>query len=361
MGVPLMRTKLWAYAVGAVAGGVGGVRSHARSSAAHVDTFNFQFSVIVLCDGGPGRHGQRVGRASSARVVLTWINSTGMSRSASTSTTLRDLNRLPRTSSALRARPGADDAVPARRLHPPACSEPEAGQQQALESRRDAQRPPQDGCRRHDARALLDARGGHASSSAASSRSTTSTSPSPRGDRRADRPQRRGQDHVLQRAHRPLPAHYGERAVRRPSQSPACRAAQDRRPRHGPHLPEHPAVRHDDGSGERHGGDAPAPEAAVLRRTILRLAQAAPRGARGAGRSPGSCSSSSASAAPPTSSPRTSPYGDQRRLEVARALGAAPEAAAARRADGRHEPAGVGALHRVRPRAYATRAGSPSC
>ena len=41
-------------------------------------------------------------------------------------------------------------------------------------------------------------------------------------------------------------------------------------------------------------------------------------------------------------------YGDQRRLEVARALATRAEAAAARRADGRHEPERDGGVHRVR-------------
>ncbi len=36
-------------------------------------------------------------------------------------------------------------------------------------------------------------------------------------------------------------------------------------------------------------------------------------------------------------------YGDQRRVEIARALASEPDAAAARRADGGHEPPGVGA------------------
>ena len=53
---------------------------------------------------------------------------------------------------------------------------------------------------------------------------------------------------------------------------------------------------------------------------------------------------------------RNLPYGDQRRLEVARALALRAEAAAARRADGRHEPAGVGAVHGVRAAACATSA-----
>ena len=41
-------------------------------------------------------------------------------------------------------------------------------------------------------------------------------------------------------------------------------------------------------------------------------------------------------------------YGDQRRLEVARALATRAAAASARRADGRHESSGDGRLHRVR-------------
>ena len=44
---------------------------------------------------------------------------------------------------------------------------------------------------------------------------------------------------------------------------------------------------------------------------------------------------------------RNLPYGDQRRLEVARALATRAAAAAARRADRRHEPAGVRRVHRV--------------
>ena len=46
---------------------------------------------------------------------------------------------------------------------------------------------------------------------------------------------------------------------------------------------------------------------------------------------------------------RNLPYGDQRRLEVARALATEPKLLAARRADRGDEPAGDGRLHRVRP------------
>ena len=53
------------------------------------------------------------------------------------------------------------------------------------------------------------------------------------------------------------------------------------------------------------------------------------------------------------------PYGDQRRLEIARALATAPDAAAARRAGRGHEPAGDRRAHGPHPPTSATRA-SPS-
>ena len=55
----------------------------------------------------------------------------------------------------------------------------------------------------------------------------------------------------------------------------------------------------------------------------------------------------------------TLPYGDQRRLEVARALATDPEARPPRRADGGHEPAGDGRRSRRSRTACATRRGSP--
>ena len=54
-------------------------------------------------------------------------------------------------------------------------------------------------------------------------------------------------------------------------------------------------------------------------------------------------------------------YGDQRRLEIARALASEPQAAAARRADRRHEPAGVEASSRSSCAPCATIAVSRSC
>jgi branched-chain amino acid transport system permease protein len=77
MGVPLMRTKLWSYAVGAVAGGVGGAFFATIVGTVSVDTFTFQFSIIVLCAvilGGMGN----VWGAILGAVVITWFNYTGL-------------------------------------------------------------------------------------------------------------------------------------------------------------------------------------------------------------------------------------------------------------------------------------------
>jgi branched-chain amino acid transport system permease protein len=77
MGVPLMRTKLWSYAVGAVAGGVGGAFYATIVGTVNVDTFTFAFSIIVLCAvilGGMGN----VWGAILGAVVITWFNYTGL-------------------------------------------------------------------------------------------------------------------------------------------------------------------------------------------------------------------------------------------------------------------------------------------
>jgi branched-chain amino acid transport system permease protein len=77
MGVPLMRTKLWSYAVGAVAGGVGGAFYATIVGTVNVDNFEFSFSIIVLCAvilGGMGN----VWGAILGAVVITWFNYTGL-------------------------------------------------------------------------------------------------------------------------------------------------------------------------------------------------------------------------------------------------------------------------------------------
>jgi branched-chain amino acid transport system permease protein len=77
MGVPLMRTKLWSYAVGAVAGGVGGAFYATIVGTVNVDTFIFSFSIIVLCAvilGGMGN----VWGAMLGAVVIEWFNDNGL-------------------------------------------------------------------------------------------------------------------------------------------------------------------------------------------------------------------------------------------------------------------------------------------
>jgi branched-chain amino acid transport system permease protein len=77
MGVPLMRTKLWSYAVGAFAGGVGGAFYATIVGTVNVDSFTFQFSMIILCAvilGGMGN----VWGALLGGVVITWFNYTGL-------------------------------------------------------------------------------------------------------------------------------------------------------------------------------------------------------------------------------------------------------------------------------------------
>ena len=49
MGIPLMRTKTWAYATGAFFGGVAGAYYASYKSAAFPDDFVFQISVFILC------------------------------------------------------------------------------------------------------------------------------------------------------------------------------------------------------------------------------------------------------------------------------------------------------------------------
>ena len=77
MGVPLARTKLSAYAVGAFFGGVGGVAFATHINGVLADRFNFAISVIVLAMVVLGGMGNVWGVMLGA-LLLSWINSTGM-------------------------------------------------------------------------------------------------------------------------------------------------------------------------------------------------------------------------------------------------------------------------------------------
>jgi branched-chain amino acid transport system permease protein len=77
MGVPLMRTKLAAYAVGAFAGGLGGVAYATHVSAVIPDTFAFSASITLLAMVVLGGMGNVWGVLVGA-LLLAWINSTGL-------------------------------------------------------------------------------------------------------------------------------------------------------------------------------------------------------------------------------------------------------------------------------------------
>lgn len=77
MGVPLMKTKLWSYAVGALAGGIGGAFYATIVGTVNVDGFTFAFSIIILCAvilGGMGN----VWGVILGGVAITWVNYTGL-------------------------------------------------------------------------------------------------------------------------------------------------------------------------------------------------------------------------------------------------------------------------------------------
>jgi branched-chain amino acid transport system permease protein len=77
MGVPLMRTKLSAYAVGASAGGIGGVAFATHVNGVFADRFNFSISIILLAMVVLGGMGNVWGVILGALIVA-WVNSTGL-------------------------------------------------------------------------------------------------------------------------------------------------------------------------------------------------------------------------------------------------------------------------------------------
>ena len=77
MGVPLMKTKLAAYAVGAFSGGVGGVVFALHVNGVFSDRFNFSISIILLAMVVLGGMGNVWGVMIGA-LVMAWINSAGL-------------------------------------------------------------------------------------------------------------------------------------------------------------------------------------------------------------------------------------------------------------------------------------------
>jgi branched-chain amino acid transport system permease protein len=77
MGVPLMRTKLAAYAVGAAIGGLGGVAWATLVNGVSSEDFQFANSIILLAMVVLGGMGNVWGVLVGA-LVLSWINTTGL-------------------------------------------------------------------------------------------------------------------------------------------------------------------------------------------------------------------------------------------------------------------------------------------
>jgi branched-chain amino acid transport system permease protein len=77
MGVPLMRTKTWAYAIGAFFGGIAGAFYASFKSGAFPSDFYFNISVFLLCMvilGGMGS----VWGVIAGGVLLGWLNVEGL-------------------------------------------------------------------------------------------------------------------------------------------------------------------------------------------------------------------------------------------------------------------------------------------
>jgi branched-chain amino acid transport system permease protein len=93
MGVPLMRTKLAAYAVGAFIGGLGGVAYASAVGGVAAEDFAFSSSIILLAMVVLGGMGNVWGVMIGA-LVLQWINSNGLVRLGETiqEVTGKDLN-----------------------------------------------------------------------------------------------------------------------------------------------------------------------------------------------------------------------------------------------------------------------------
>ena len=81
MGIPLMRTKTWAYAIGAFFGGIAGAFLKSQQGGAFPGDFLFDFSIFVLCMvilGGMGSiWGVIVGGAFLAYLNLEGIANVG--------------------------------------------------------------------------------------------------------------------------------------------------------------------------------------------------------------------------------------------------------------------------------------------
>jgi branched-chain amino acid transport system permease protein len=78
MGIPLMRTKTWSYAIGAFFGGIAGAFIAAFNQGAFPSQFDFNISVFLLCMVILGGMGSLWG-VVVAGTILSWLNVEGLS------------------------------------------------------------------------------------------------------------------------------------------------------------------------------------------------------------------------------------------------------------------------------------------
>jgi branched-chain amino acid transport system permease protein len=83
MGVPLMRSKLAAYAVGAFAGGLGGVAFATSVNGVFASRFDYSISITILAMVVLGGMGNVWGVTVGA-LLLSWINSPGLGQIGNT-------------------------------------------------------------------------------------------------------------------------------------------------------------------------------------------------------------------------------------------------------------------------------------
>ena len=77
MGIPLMRTKTWAYAIGAFFGGIAGAYVATFNAGAFPSQFDFNISVFLLCMVILGGMGSLWG-VVVAGIILAWLNVEGL-------------------------------------------------------------------------------------------------------------------------------------------------------------------------------------------------------------------------------------------------------------------------------------------
>ena len=77
MGIPLMKTKLAAYAVGAISGGLAGVAYATHVNGIFAERFEFSISIILLAMVVLGGMGNVWGVIIGA-LLIAWVNSTGL-------------------------------------------------------------------------------------------------------------------------------------------------------------------------------------------------------------------------------------------------------------------------------------------